>query len=497
MLAGLGYGLLIIAWVFTNPPSAAPDEPAHAVRAAAAGEGHWAGTAVRPFQRDTGLTAAQAQFLNDETQQFTISARLVPPAPCFEASADTTASCLDRSNGSVAGSATVSVTTPATTAPPFYYAVAGAAMRLDQTFLKPIYLGRLPLALLCALLLAGAAWAASRYSGLWQMAGLALAATPMVIFLASTLTLTGVAVCAAICFASAVFSACMERPGSGLLMLAGLSGFLLALTRPSALLYMAAIMLVALPLLRLGVLFRLGTFFALVLAGAGVALELNWNVNHQVPLPAGAGSITDSIPIVLQQVPDLAGQLVGVFGWTDVSLPLAMTMVWGGLALLLAAAALLIGLWRDRLAMLVAASLAVLMTAGAQAIVLSPVGWQLQGRYVLAAAALLPLLGGFVVQRAGILPRLDVSVIGLVVAGIQFAAFWLNAQRYAVGVSGPLNFVAAPQWSPPGGWTVWLVAAGLGAALVALSMGPLTAAEREDAADTGLVGDAGLISVSR
>src|SRR5262249_47041731 len=156
-----------------------------------------------------------------------------------------------------------------------------------------------------------------------------------------------------------------------------------------------------------------------------------------------------------------------------------------------------VGRWRDRFALLLAAGSAVLLAAAAYSVILSPLGWDLQGRYVLAPVALLALLSGFVVHQAGLRPRLDAPLVGLAAAGLQVAAFWVNARRYAVGRSGPLDFVGVAQWSPPGGWLIWLVVAGLGAALLALSMTPLTAAERREADGPALIGDPGFVSVSR
>src|SRR5690242_13252403 len=64
MLAGAGYGLLVLAWVFASPVGAAPDEAAHAVRAAAAGAGQWWGTPATPYVRTPERPPAQAAILN-------------------------------------------------------------------------------------------------------------------------------------------------------------------------------------------------------------------------------------------------------------------------------------------------------------------------------------------------------------------------------------------------------------------------------------------------
>jgi len=207
-------------------------------------------------------------------------------------------------------------------------------------------------------------------------------------------------------------------------------------------------------------------------------------------------SVTDGLPVVAERWPALVQQLVGVFGSTDVPLIAAIPAVWSVLAALLIGSALVIGSFGERLALLLAAS-AVVLAAAAYAVILSPVGWELQGRYVLAVAVLLPLLGGFVMYRAGAPTRADVFLVGLAVAAMQFAAFWENAHRYAVGRYGTPDFVDLAQWSPPGGWLVWVVVAATGCILVALSLVPLTEAEREDISGSRLLANSSMVSVSR
>ncbi len=136
------------------------------------------------------------------------------------------------------------------------------------------------------------------------------------------------------------------------------------------------------------------------------------------------------------------------------------------------------------------------MAASLYAFVLVPVGWTLEGRHLLAVAVLLPVLAGFAIQESGLQPRFDAFLVGLAVAALQFVAFWENARRYAVGRHGPLDFVDAAQWSPPEGWMPWVLLAGAGCLLVALSLLPLTGAEREGAWGPVVV-DPEMVSVSR
>src|SRR5260370_14701229 len=104
-------------------------------------------------------------------------------------------------------------------------------MRLPQPALAPGYLGRRALALLCAVLLLAAAWAAGGRGSLWPLAGVALAATPTVLFLGSALGTAGVTIAAAVCFTTGVVAFWMGPPRWGLAPLIGGSGVVLASAR--------------------------------------------------------------------------------------------------------------------------------------------------------------------------------------------------------------------------------------------------------------------------
>jgi hypothetical protein len=492
--AGLGFALLIGAWAFASPIGAAPDETAHIVRAAAADVGQFEGRAVAPYQRGAGLAPAQADFLNRQTQEFSIPVRLVPPSQCFAAAPEKSAACAG-SPSARAGSYSVAALSSATTAPPFVYVLAGLAMQIPQDLVLPAYLGRLALGLVCALLLGAAASAASGRGSLWPVVGLALAVTPMVLFLASSLTPAGVAVSAAICLMAAVVALWTGPPTFGLVSVAVLSAVALVLARPSGLVVLAAVSLAALPLVRGRLLLRPVVLLALLVVAGSVVVEVGWVLGHQPSLPLGGLSLTAALSVVVAQWPILVEQLIGVFGLGDVPLPVEIPAVWSVLVVLLIGAALVIGSLRERLAILVAAGAAVVLATAVYALILAPGGWELQGRYILAVAALLPLLAGFVLYRAGAPTRADVFLVGLAVAAMQFAAFWENARRYAVGLHGPLDFVSMAEWAPPGGWLLWVVLAATGSMLIALSLIPLTAAERQEG--YGGIVDHQLASVSR
>jgi hypothetical protein len=168
-------------------------------------------------------------------------------------------------------------------------------------------------------------------------------------------------------------------------------------------------------------------------------------------------------------------------------LPYAVYWLWLGLSGALVLLALLLAGWRERAVVIgiLGATRVVLMAESV--LVLMPTGFLLQGRYVLPAAVMAPLLAGEIVfrrrRRLPALPsRLGWALLAAAVAGQQLMAWLVNGHRFAVGSQGRLNFIMHPEWSPPGGWILCLVLALLGAsALLAGGLGALRSRPAEDA----------------
>jgi hypothetical protein len=480
VFAGAGYALLLLGWVFASPFGAAPDEPAHTVRALAAASGQWQGQPATPYQRTGDRTSQQAGLLNEVAQDFTVPASLLPADPCFARRPDKSAACANASTPSPA-SGTVHAATYETTAPPGVYTIAGLAMRLPQQAIPPGYLGRLALALVCALLLAGAAWAAGARGALWPLAGVALAATPMVLFLGASVGTAGVAAAAAICFTTGVLAFWMATPRRGLSPLIGASGAILALSSAGGALALVALIVAVLPLVRLRRLTEPGAVLASAVVTAalvaGVALALG--SRH---LPPGGVDLGGALATATQSAPALLQQTAGVYGWTDLPLPFAAYAVWGGMVVIGLATALVLGGTRERLSLVLVAGLALAAATVAEGFVLMPVGWNLRGSFVLPILVAAPIVAGFVLHASRLAPRADALLLGAGVVGVQLFALWENARRYAVGQQGPPNFLDSAAWTPPGGWTPWLVVAAAGGVLVLAALVPLTRRESDDEA---------------
>ena len=73
-----------VAWAVTNPLGAAPDEPAHYVRALGTASGDLRGSAVT--WSDAPVNASQQRYLNSTTRRFRLRPQLAPVGttlPCF------------------------------------------------------------------------------------------------------------------------------------------------------------------------------------------------------------------------------------------------------------------------------------------------------------------------------------------------------------------------------------------------------------------------------
>jgi len=479
--AALGFGLLALAWVFVSPLGAAPDEPAHAARAAA-DLGQLQGRpapATSAYERTAERTPAQAGILNAQARAFTVPAELTVPEPCFAGQPDQPATCVNTQPTPAPGS--VTVTTYETTAPPGAYVLAGLAMRVPQDALAPGYLGRLVLALVTALLLAGAAWAAGGRGSLWPLTGVALAATPMVLFLGSSIGTAGVSAAAGICLAAALGAFWLGPPRRGLEALIAVSGAVLGLSSAAGALSLAALLVVVLPLVQVRRLTRMPAILASAAVVASVVAGVAIALDHR-PLPPGHVDLLDAVPAVIRAAPNVLTQAVGVFGRGDVVLPLAAYVTWGALVGLGLAAAFVVGRWRDRLALLLAVGAAMGLATIAEAFVLSPVGWDLTAGFLLPLLGAVPILAGYVLHAARVYPRADALLVGLAVTAIQLVAVGENARRYAVGRHGPISFLDAAQWTPAGGWVPWLAAAVLGVLLILAALLPLRRDEYDDEA---------------
>ncbi len=478
-----GLGLFLAAWVGANPPGAAPDEAAHLVKAVgtAMGEGIGRPTAAAPT-----TASLRDRFITQNTRSFALP-RAIRPDPRWACEAFTTqsASCLNTAPPQQSGRGGGRSVSIVGLYPEPSYLPIGLAARLGGSPDAALYAGRAAGAVVCLLLLGLAVFA---FAEGWLLVGLLVVTSPMVLFLAGSVTTSGIEVCAGIAQAATVLALLRRSNDRGLWLAYALSGVALALTRQFGPIFVLADLGVAAGLLgwsgartavRTGGRVALGS---LTTVGIAAVATIGWDA---IALP----TVVPSLDIVVHQLrPALSQsyrslpQLFGVFGWVDTKPP-ALT---SGLALAISALVVVMGLAvgtrRQRLVLALSVAATAVGAVLIDAVTQLPFGFGLQVRYVMPLTAMTLLIAAWLVhERIGArrLPaRVVPSLLSAVLVGELGVAWLANARQAAVGAVGPRLFFRNPQWSPPGGWTMWIFIAALaGLVLLAVVCLPRNAVE--------------------
>ncbi|WP_261562410.1 DUF2142 domain-containing protein [Frankia tisae] len=519
LLLVAGFGLLLAAWVGSNAPGFGPDEPANFVKEVGAGTGQWSGTPGRLTHPAFGAQPGAPEridWINRNSRVFQLPAGLDPGRagfPCNLFRNWLSVSCLDRPHSRPPATRALSYVG---TYEPYVYAVPGAAMARTHTALGALYTGRAVTAALVAALLAvavAAAW--NGPAGPLSVAGVLLAASPMVLFMGSVLGTNGIEIAAATALFALVLRMGREAgPPRWAWPAVGVVGALLALARPTGPAWVLLAPLVGLVLaqrrahgggsppavageageaVRAGVRRRARRerprwawpVFWLGLAAGGVAATALWERTMQPHPEIRRALVTEGLHRLPHDADAWVRQWVGVFGWASLPMPTYAYRIWWLAVVVLALIALAAGPWRARLGFVAVLVGAAVVAIGLDVVVLRQTRFPVYGRYLLPLAVLLPLAAGEIVtRRAARLPAavrrpLQVAV-PLAVAAVHLVGLWANARRYAVGTGGPVWFLGRSQWNPPGGWSPWfaLAVAGtlclVGFALTGLRAAPAT-----------------------
>ena len=475
-LLGAGLTLLVLAWVFGNPPGAAPDERAHYVRALGAGGLQLAGATFEPTeeQREAFLGAAgkgeplpgaglaTVLWAAKQTRAFDVPRALsVTTFGCNDRSSEVSAACLDQPP---AGPRSRRVPTYTGTYAPFAYVVPGAVMRTQGSPAAALRAGRLVSALTCLVLLIAAI---ALTGGGLALAGMAVALTPMVVYCASILNASGPEIAGSLCFIAAGLR--LQRPGAGPWAWGALAAGGVALT-VSRSLGPALLVVLGGMLLLLGGARPRRPRHPRAAAGAGAALLVAfavaawWDLAEQPHGVEGGPGYRDALAQSFHDLDDIARHAVGNFGALDTPLPGWLIVAWGLAAVGLCGLAAARGSWRERAGLVGCAVVALLMTLVVSVFQLRT-GYGAQGRHVLPVLVLVPLWAGEILRRRPQGLGWLLPAAGGLWAGGQAVAWLANARRAAVGTDGSWWFFGAAEWSPPGGWWVWAVLAAAGAAL--------------------------------
>jgi hypothetical protein len=464
-----GLVLLGFAWLFATPPFQPPDEASHYLRALTIDRGRLVGPRVpldptgKAWLAQGGWRAQEQRWIDHDRRGVFVASRLSPPGePCLNDTVDTS------------GCTEVSYTGDYF---PLAFGLPAVAIGVSSTWKPALWLARVASLLPVLLFLALALAYPRRRSG-WATLGVLASVTPMVLFIGAALNPSGLEIAAALAFLSGLLALRAEPERFLWWQWFGLvaSGVVTILAWQLGLFY--AVLYVAVWLMLLGragardlfvaqrsrMLVGIGVLIAaaVVYFGYGLAFGVLHSPLHLTPIGASLRAGRNELTLALRGA-------IGIFGAYNVALPSPMSQIW----LLAAAALLAFAAWRanrrERIVIVLVGAFAVVFPIVFYGFSYRYSGFGLQGRYVLPALILVPMVAGHVLDRhrvsvtGGLGVTLRVAIVAI--AAFQLAAWWVNAHHWAASSSALLTHTA---WTPPLGWGPLLVAAVAGGlALVA------------------------------
>jgi hypothetical protein len=455
-------GTLTTLWALASPMMAVPDEPAHAIKAAAVVRGQMQGQPSGK-QGEPALVQVPQYFAELGLQL------------CYGFNAEKTADCAPEVN------ADHRALTPALTSAgnynPFYYLVVGVPSRVLAGG-PALYAMRIVSGLFSAVFLTMAFAAARRMKhSQWPLIGCVVSLTPMVLFLGGSINPNSleIATTAALFLNLAVV---LENTVNlskvrGPLWAVGLSAVALANTRALSLLWLALAVVVAL------IMFGWRPFLSVMktklgmamtaLIGLGCAGALGWLLVADSFKSLGGipSAVTPDQAFVtmLDRTFSYTEGYIGLMGWLDTPAPKGVQMLWHFAIAAVLLAGLTARLRRSRWALGLLMLSIVLLPAILQAQVIQDIGYIWQGRYLLALIALLVIASAVALRDRsfGVTPINRTAgrwALGAIAAA-QFYAFIYSLRRYTVGIFPEhtnWSEMWGSVWQPPLGWQVLSIA---------------------------------------
>ncbi len=491
VLVGAWFLLFGVAWAVSDPVPAGPDEAMHMVHALAVGQGEITGRPGPSPSRPVGL-GDTVRFWDQSTRYFSVNARRAPDSTysCVARSLDQPANCTDGVKckrydplgqlcpdpaGSAPGNRVLGTYTGVYE--PTLYALPGLAARLatnDVDAMRLARLGAVVFGTACVVVAAALLW--DRRARALSLVGLIVALTPMVLYMNGVLNPNGGEMALTACFFAAVLRVLRgdDRASRWTWAALGVSGGLLAVSRPITWLWIAVAVAIALALgsrRALAILRRAGprAWVAMGAVVIGLVADQVW-WRWVVATPTSSATISTYLGNIggsIAALPAWFHDQIGLLGWVELPVPDAVAITWWCLIVGLLITALVVGTWRQRMVLALAVVGDLVVTVLLGAVLLADSGLPLQARYMLPFNIIIVLLAGEVVVQARHRksPWVSAAVLVTAVAAVlgNGASWWANSQRFAVGVHGPVFFPAHPLWSPPLGWTTWIVVVAIGA----------------------------------
>ena len=460
----------MLLWSLASPLGSIPDEPSHAIRAAAVVRG----------EIITGAWVGDPSTARADVPAYVAG---LTGLTCFAGHPNVTPSCAHAQT--IDPDSIVTIGTSSGNNGPLYYAIVG----LPTLFLDgdvALYAMRFVNALLCAAALAVMIMQLKTLPrSRWAIAGSVIGITPMVLFLSGSINPNAIELASAGALLGTLI-ALIRAPGrrwvqAERVVLAVVALGLLVNTRSIALLWVLLIVAGALAFATRKSLHRLArrpsTWLLVGLSAAVCVGAIVWYANPtpfapnaSTTQPTGFGSAIVSMAI---RTFDFAGGYVGIFGWLDTPSPALTLIVWSAVVVAMILAAFIWGSGRARLAAAGFGAAMLIVPPVTQAILAPQFGYIWQSRYMLAILLCFLVACGLALDSSfaeTMLPakfRTLAAVTIVLLALGQVMSFVWTLRRYVVGLNGAVSdMLVRPSWQPPLGWltlsalmAVWAIAA--------------------------------------
>lgn len=481
-LAWAGLSLLAMLWALATPIGAAPDEPAHLIKAASVVRGQLIGATG-----DYGQVVQVPSYIAYTHAQ-----------TCFAFDGEITADCASAVEGDPA--AIVDASTTAGLYNPLYYVIVGWPSLIAADDSGIVAMRIVSGIVVSAFLAVGFALLSRWRRPLFPVLGYLAAVTPMVLFLAGTVNPNSLEIAATLAAFVAVLTVVRgtatgtgSDTGWALPVIVLVSAGVAANMRGLSLLWLAIALLAPFGLVGLDRVRELvrARWVIIALAGTAVAAiaALIWLLSSN-----SLGSAIDA-PEAVTNAPGVgthpllgfawtlsssflyAQEFVGLFGWLDTPAPSAVYFIWSVLAGggLLAAFVVLRG--RALLVTIALCACVVLLPAVLAAVYITEGGIVWQGRYILPLfVCLMVAVGAGLADALELGPSTARRLTWFVVvawAAAQWLSFAWTLKRYTSGLDSGWLELLSPSWQPPGGvvllvlaYAVALLAGGIGVVMV-------------------------------